>query len=316
MYASVSQSQRTLTFDRRTFLKGATALAAAGLLPQSIVALATPMSFKQGELEVMVLSDGNLTLPTAVLAPDAPPEERKAALAALGLTGETYSPVTHPVLIKAGNDLILFDTGSGSGFQPTAGKLKESLADAGVTPDAITKVVFTHAHPDHLWGTAAEGALNYPNAAHYAASAEWDFWMDPATKAKFPKEMQGLVDGAQKQFNAIKDKVTMVKAGDEIAAGITVIDSSGHTPGHVSFLVPGGEGLIILGDVVHRPDLYFPHPDWGFGFDAIPDKAKATRKMMLDRAAADKTKVLGYHWVEPVGFVEKKGNAHAFTPAS
>src|SRR6185312_10436849 len=123
-------SLATLTFDRRTFLKGATALVAAGLLPQSIAALAAPMSFKQGDLEVMVLSDGHLVLPTNLIAADAPPEERKAVLTALGLTGDQYQPAANPTLIKAGSDIILFDTGAGKDLQPTAGKIKESLADA------------------------------------------------------------------------------------------------------------------------------------------------------------------------------------------
>jgi glyoxylase-like metal-dependent hydrolase (beta-lactamase superfamily II) len=302
-----------ITVDRRKFLAGATALIAAGLLHRHVLALAAPYSFKQGAVEVTVVSDGHLVLPVNLLAPDAPADERKALLAALGITGDTIEPATNATVIKAGSDIILFDTGSGSGFQPTAGKLAHNLVDAGIAPESITKVVFTHAHPDHCWGTAPGGTLTYPNAAYYAAAAEWDFWMDPALVGKFPKEMQGIVLGAQKHLSAVKDKVTMVKPGDEIAAGIKVVDSPGHTPGHVSFEVPGGEGLIIMGDVIPAPGVYFPHPEWTFGFDAISDMAIATRKKMLDRAATDKVKMLGFHWKYPgVGYAERKDGAFRY----
>src|SRR5436190_2249628 len=121
-----------ITVDRRKFLMGASALIAAGLLPREVLALAAPHSFSHGEVTVLVLSDGYLTLPTSILAPNAPPEELKAILTAIGITGDTMTPAASPALIKAGNDLILFDTGSGPGFQESSGKLKEALAAAAI----------------------------------------------------------------------------------------------------------------------------------------------------------------------------------------
>ncbi len=307
-----------ITVDRRKFLLGASALIAAGLLPRDVLALAGPHSFKHGDVTVMVLSDGFLTLPTSILAPNAPPEELKAILTAIGITGETMTPAASPVLIKAGSDLILFDTGSGPGFQESSGKLKESLAAAGTDPTAITKVVYTHGHPDHLFGTSVDGALAFPNAAHYVVKGEWDFWTNPETPGKLPEAMRPMALGAQKHFGAAKEKLVLVKPGQEIAAGITVLDTPGHTPGHASFAVPGeGGGLIILGDVFNNPAVYFAHPEWYFGFDADKDQAVATRKAMLDRAATDKVKLIGYHWVYPgVGYAERDGAAFKYVPAS
>jgi glyoxylase-like metal-dependent hydrolase (beta-lactamase superfamily II) len=308
-----------ITIDRRKFLAGATALIAAGLLPRNVLALAGPHTFSHGDVTVMILSDGYLTLPTSILAPNAPPEELKAILAAIGITGDKMTPAVSPALIKAGNDLVLFDTGSGPGFQETAGKLKEALAAATIDPASITKVVYTHAHPDHLFGTSADGgALAFPNAAHYVVQGEWDFWTNPDTPGKMPEQMRPMALGAQKHLGAIKDKLVLVKPGDEIVAGITVIDTKGHTPGHASFAVPGdGGGLIILGDVFNNPAVYFAHPEWHFGFDADKDQAVATRKAMLDRAATDKVKLIGYHWAYPgVGYAERDGTAFKFVPAS
>lgn len=308
-----------ITVDRRKFLMGASALIAAGLLPRDVLALAGPHSFSHGDVTVMVMSDGHLTLPISLVGANASPEEVKAVFAAIGVTGDTMQPATNPTLIKAGNDLILFDTGAGAGLYETAGKLKDSLAGANIDPASITKVVFTHAHPDHLFGTSADGgALTFPNATHYVAQAEWDFWTHPDTPGKLPEQMRPIALGAQKHLGATKEKVVMVKPGEEIVAGITVIDTKGHTPGHVSFAVPGdGGGLILVGDAIPSAALYFPNPGWHFAFDADKDQAVATRKALLDRAATDKVKLLGYHWTYPgLGYAERDGTAYKFVPAS
>jgi glyoxylase-like metal-dependent hydrolase (beta-lactamase superfamily II) len=273
--------------------------------------------FKQGAADITVVSDGHLVLPTAILAPDAPPDQFKALLAAAGVTGEEVKPATNVTLVKSGADLILFDTGSGIEFQPTAGKLVENLKLAGIDPQAVTKVVFTHAHPDHIWGTVnAAGALNFPNAAYYCAAAEWDFWMGKDILTQMPKEMHPFVIGAQKHLKGAEPRITMVKPGDEIAAGIRVLDTFGHTPGHVCFEVAGDGGLIIVGDAIPVPAIWFPHPEWRFGFDAIPELAIASRTRLLARAAAEKLKLLGFHWPYPgIGHAEARDGAFHYVAA-
>ena len=307
-----------VTLDRRRFLTAAAALVAVGALPSRALALAGPYSFRQGTLDIIVVSDGHLVFPTSILAPDAPPDALKKLLEAAGVTGTEVKPDTNVTLVKAGDETILFDTGSGPNFQPTAGKLVANLDMAGIKPDSITKVVFTHAHPDHIWGTLGAGDnLTFPKAAYYTAAAEWNFWMDRDLIKKVPEAMQPFVTGAQKSLTAVKDKVTMFKPGDEVHAGIKVLDTPGHTPGHVSFEVPGKETLIIVGDAVVAVPIAFPHPEWRFGFDTIPDLAIQTRKTFLDRAATDKIKMLGFHWPYPgIGYAEKQGTGYAYVAAS
>src|SRR5262249_54780639 len=160
--------------------------------------------------------------------------------------------------------LILFDTGSGHGFQPTAGKIGESLKNVGVEPAAITKVIFTHAHPDHLWGTlGADGKPLYANASFHMAENEWNFWAAPDLADKMSK-MADMVRGTQAQLAGIKDKISLYKPGTEILPGINVLDTPGHTPGHVSFEMAGGDGLIITADAITVPSVFFPHPEWHF----------------------------------------------------
>src|SRR5262249_53424528 len=138
-----------------------------------------------GAFEVTVVSDGHLVLPTSFLAPEAPPAEPEVLLKAAGQSEEQYNPPSNVTLIRSDSDLILVDA-QGDQFMPTAGKLWDNLKTAGVDKAKITKVIFTHGHPDHLWGTVDElDELTIPDATFYVASAEWNLWnrrqCDPQT---------------------------------------------------------------------------------------------------------------------------------------
>jgi glyoxylase-like metal-dependent hydrolase (beta-lactamase superfamily II) len=223
-----------------------------------------------------------------------------------------------PLLLKSGNDVVLLDTGAGGNFGPTMGKIAESLKAAGTDAGAVTKVIYTHAHPDHLWGTlGADGKSVFPSASFHVAEAEWNFWVTPDLASKMPKDMEGMVKTTQTHLAAIKEKVAMFKPGAEVLPGVNVLDTAGHTPGHVSFELAGGDGLIITGDAITNPLVFFAHPEWKFGFDADPATAIANRKKLLDMALAGKKKLLGYHWPYPgIGMAEAKDGAYVYVPVS
>ena len=62
-------------------------------------------------------------------------------------------------------------------FLPTLGELPAALDAADVDIGSITDVVFTHAHPDHIWGILDDfDDLLMPDAAYHISQAEWDFW--------------------------------------------------------------------------------------------------------------------------------------------
>ncbi len=271
--------------------------------------------FQHGSYEILVLSDGHLVLPTSLLARETPARERTAALKAAALASDKYEPAANIALMKSGTDLILFDTG-GVGFQADLGRLSHHLPSMGIDAASITKVIFTHGHPDHIWGTVlADGGLRFPNATYYSGAAEWDFWNGEDVWTKLPSEQHPFATGARRQYVAIRDRVTMIRPGDEIVSGIQAIATPGHTPGHLSFEVAGGDGLIIVGDVVTTPSIFFPHPAWTFGFDADDGQAIASRRRLLDRAAREHTKLLGYHWPYPgVGHAARDGSAYRYIP--
>lgn len=306
-----------LVLNRRKFLGIAAGLVAAGVIPRNALALAAPYSFKQGAYDITVVSDGTLTLPFSVVSPDAKPEDLAKLLGAAA-QGDKAQFEASPLLLKSGSDVVLLDTGAGGNFGPTMGKIAESLKAAGTEAGAVTKVIYTHAHPDHLWGTlGADGKSVFPNASFHVAEAEWNFWVTPDLASKMPKDMEGMVKTTQSQLAAIKDKVAMFKSGAEVLPGINVLDTAGHTPGHVSFELAGGDGLIITGDAITNPQIFFAHPDWKFGFDADPATAIANRKKLLDMASTEKKKLLGYHWPYPgIGMAEAKDGAYVYVPVN
>jgi glyoxylase-like metal-dependent hydrolase (beta-lactamase superfamily II) len=302
------------SINRRTLLAATAATLSARGLPA--FAMRAPHSFKHGAFEVTVVSDGHLVLPIGFLAPEAPPEEWAALVKAAGITGQQYDSPTNITLIRSNKDLILIDMGSGDRFMPTAGKLWDNLKSAGIDKGKITKVIFTHGHPDHLWGAIDDlDDLVTPDARFFVAAAEWNFWNGDDALRGLPAERAGFVTGARRNYAAIKHKVTMVKPGDDVVTGIRVISTPGHTQGHVSLELAGGDGLIVGGDVLTHPLISFQHPEWKPVADHVPDQAIETRRKMLDRLAADRLKLIGYHLPYPgVGVVERKDGAYRFVP--
>ena len=221
-------------------------------------------------------------------------------------------------MIRAGTELILIDMGSGDRFMPTAGKLWDNLKAAGIDKSAITKVIFTHGHPDHLWGTVDElDEPMLPQATFYVGAAEWDFWHGDNADRGLPAERAGFVTGARRNYAAIKDRVKMFKPGDELVNGLSAIATPGHTQGHVSLVLAGGDGLIVGGDVLTHPLISFAHPGWRPTADHVPDQAAQTRAKLLDRLASDRSKLIGFHLPYPgLGVVERKDGAYRFVPAA
>ena len=315
MFPTSFNSNSTVRLDRRKFMAASAGLIATGILPKNVMALAGPYMFKQGAYDVTVVSDGTLLLPTSIIDSGGKPEEVMKLLGAM-VQGDKAQFEASPLLLKSGSEMILLDTGAGGGFQPTAGKILESLKSAGVDPSAITKVIFTHAHPDHCWGTIGkDGKPVFANASFHMGETEWNFWTAADLGSKMPKEMQGMVTGTQTQLGALKDQIKLFKTGAEVLPGIMALDTSGHTPGHVSFELAGGDGMIVTGDAITNPMVFFAHPDWKFNFDADHNTAIANRKKLLDMASAGKKKLLGYHWPYPgIGMAEKKDGAYVYVP--
>jgi glyoxylase-like metal-dependent hydrolase (beta-lactamase superfamily II) len=268
----------------------------------------------------LVVSDGYFVLPTGFLvAQEAPKSQSEAVLKAAGQGGEQLQLANNVAIVRKGSDIILIDAGTGPRHQPTAGKLAENLRAAGIQPHAITKIVLTHGHPDHLWGVLdADDSPVYPKANYFVSAVEWNVWADPDVVQKmpavFPKDRAAwITTGAKNHFSRIKDKVMLVRGGDEILDGIRVIDTPGHTPGHISVEVTGDGGLVIAGDALTHLLISFQYPSWRVPVDHDADAGVATRLRLLDQVATDKQRLIGAHLPFPgSGFVERKDRSYRF----
>ncbi|SFB06239.1 Glyoxylase, beta-lactamase superfamily II [Poseidonocella pacifica] len=274
--------------------------------------------FSLGEANLTVISDGYLALPASGLGVNADPEDVRRFLEQHFLSPETQYSHTNHLLIELGKARVLVDLGSGNRFLPTAGRLFANLENAGIDPSSITHVVVTHAHPDHIWGIRDDfDEPILPDAEYIMGRAEHDFWTEDGLVSRVPDEMQQFVVGAVNSIQAEGLQWALADEGHKIAPGISMLSSPGHTPGHMSIHVAsGGEELIALGDAMTHAHMNFAHPDWVNGFDMDGDQTVATRLALLDRAAADRVTILGYHFPFPgVGHVTRDGDAFRFLPA-
>ncbi len=100
--------------------------------------------------------------------------------------------------------------------------------------------------------------------------------------------------------------------------GIKAVATYGHSPGHTSYLVTGGNGsMMVLGDVTSIPPINMRNPGWHIVFDQDAKMAEATRRRTFDQAVADKIVCTGYHWGMPgAGTVVKDGNGYALVPVA
>jgi glyoxylase-like metal-dependent hydrolase (beta-lactamase superfamily II) len=278
--------------------------------------------YNVGSIEVTALSDGlweKAHDPNFIKG--ATVDETKAALAAAGLPTDFVQIPFTPNLVKTGGKLVLIDTGTGSGQTggPKAGLLMKNLAAAGVAPGAVTDVLISHFHGDHIFGLmtkAPENAPVFPNATVHVPAVEFKFWMDPNVD-RLPEARRGLARRAQEVFGVLKAKVNVFEGDKEVLPGLRPIETFGHTPGHTSFQVTSGsDQLIILGDVTNIPALFAKNPGWHAAFDQDAPMAEASRRKIFDRIVADKTKVTGYHFPFPAaGTIVKDGSGYAFQPA-
>ncbi|KHQ52716.1 MBL fold metallo-hydrolase [Mameliella alba] len=274
--------------------------------------------FQLGEAVLTVVSDGHLEIPANGLGVNADPEEVKAFLESYFLSTETNYSHTNHLVIELGEAKVLVDVGSGNRFLPTAGKLMENLGAAGIDASEITHVVITHAHPDHVWGIRDDfDEAILPDAQFFIGGTERDFWLQDGLVNSVPTEMQQFVVGAVNSLNVDGAEWTVVGDEADIAPGIRVIDTPGHTIGHMSVVIEsGGKQLIALGDSMNHAWMSTVRPEWVSNFDMDGEQTVATRKRLLDMAATDRMAVLGYHFPFPgVGHIAAEGDAYRFVPA-
>lgn len=274
-----------------------------------------------GEIDVLVVSDGVLPLPTATLATNADPAIRATWFKDMFLPPEAFDWALNVLVVRSGERTILVDAGLGGQFPgfPRAGQFPKRLAAAGIDLSSVTDVVVTHMHMDHVGGLLVDDVkarLRSDLRVHVAA-AEVAFWTAPDfSHTSMPGPVPGVLRSTARRFaDEYRNHLRLFEEAYEVAPGVQVSRTGGHTPGHsVVRLTSGGERLTFLGDAVFP--VSFDHPEWHNGFEHDPEESVRVRVRLLREAAATGELLVATHLPFPsVGRVASDGDAFRWVAA-
>jgi glyoxylase-like metal-dependent hydrolase (beta-lactamase superfamily II) len=274
-----------------------------------------------GEIDVLVVSDGVLPLPTTMLAHNADPAVRANWLNDMFLPPDAFDWALNAVMVRSGDRTILIDAGLGSDpdlHLPRAGQLIKRLEAAGIDLASVTDLVLTHMHMDHVGGLLVDGVkerLRKDLRIHVAA-AELKFWEAPDfTHTNMPQGFPDALRAAAKQFVKLYGhQIRQFDDEHEVAPGVVVRRTGGHTPGHsVVRVASGGEALTFAGDAVFA--VGFEQPEWHNGFEHDPEEAARVRIRLLRELAKTGELLVATHMPFPsVGHVATAGDAFRWVP--
>lgn len=250
-------------------------------------------------------------------------------------SGEPYGAVQAFVL-EVGDQVVLVDCCIGEcktipvSEDWSTGKTEflEQLRDAGFSPERIDVVLCSHMHLDHVgWNTVRvddRWMPTFPRARYLFARTEFEHWeavsqapVTPADSDAGPIEQLGVAF-QQTQVNSFEESIRpVVDAGlvdlvdlpYDVAAGVRLVPTPGHTPGHASLRVrsAGGDELFISGDAFHHPSQ-IAHPEWSSLSDDDPEQAVSTRERILAELVDTPVRLVGTHFASPMqGLVVRDG---------
>jgi glyoxylase-like metal-dependent hydrolase (beta-lactamase superfamily II) len=255
-----------------------------------------------GSVEVLALTDGEgaFPLPLSQLFPAVPAEAWtpfQHRYPELFAGPDTWHNHYGCYVLRSQGRTILVDTGIGShatnpGMITTLaggvdGRLLTELQSAGVRPEDVDTVFFTHLHPDHVgWNLLREGTTpraTFPRARYVMHQADWDTFQRPEVQASLPFAFWEETLGPLANLGVLE----LITGERALTSEITAIPTPGHTPGHMSLtIVSGSERALILGDVAIHPAQVTENA-WGAIFEMDQQLAAQVRQQVLDRAEAE-----------------------------
>ncbi|WP_264210774.1 MBL fold metallo-hydrolase [Leisingera thetidis] len=262
-----------------------------------------PHTLSVGQISLTVFDDGHFDLPLEYFS---------------GLSGDLSQRLSAPLTIGANlwqidtaSRRVLVDTGSGQALRqmfPATGQALEV-----VSGEAITDIVLTHMHADHLGGLLGGG---FSGVRVHVSKPEWKFWTQAGLADAVPEEQRPMIEMVQAVAASFADRVVTHEGAADLGEGLTLVPLPGHTPGHTGLrLRSGGEELLIVGDAVISGQVHFSEPDAGYALDSDADAAAATRRALLADAAQSGTPIAATHLPFPgLGRVEAEGDAWRFVP--
>jgi glyoxylase-like metal-dependent hydrolase (beta-lactamase superfamily II) len=277
-------------------------------------------ALRVGDIDALVVSDGVFALPATVMSINADPAARAAWLNEMFLP-DTFDWALNAFVVRSGGRTILIDAGLGAEFPdfPRAGHLAQRLEAAGIDLASVTDVVLTHMHMDHIGGLLIDGVRDQlrSDLRVHVAAAETKFWESPDfSRTSMPQGFPDALRRAAKRFlNEYDSQLRPFETQYEVAPGVVVRRTGGHTPGHsVVRLASGGDRLTFAGDPVFQ--VGFDRPEWHNGFEHDPEEAARVRVSLLRELAATREPFVATHLSFPsVCHVAVAGDAFRCVPA-
>ncbi len=309
--------------SRRDMLKllgvgalGATFMGKIAFTPQAARAQGAPAAlpiaffrFTLGAMQLTVIRDAVRQQDPAVLGRNAP----EGGIADVLKANNLPAPITttfNVLLVRNGDKIAVFDTGFGLG---AGGALAATLDLLGIQREAVTDVVLSHLHPDHVGGALTDGALTFPNATYHYSQVEFDF----VNSLPADSPLAGVASTNKAIFEAAGDKLKFYSADAQILEGVTTIAAYGHTPGHTAFRFESeGQQMLHVVDTALNSVVSLARPDWQANFDVNGELASETRRRIFGEAAKNGVRIFAYHFPFPgTGFIAAEGQGFRFIPA-
>lgn len=270
----------------------------------------TDPTIKVGQTLLTTLSDGHLDLPPQAFS-NIDPKVLDKTPAPIRIGANVWQ-------LKTATRNILIDSGSGSHLQakyPATGQLGSELETQNIDRSAVTDIIITHMHADHIGGLMTGEKPNFPNATLHMAREEWTYWTDKDRPSHVPDAIKPLAGLIQSLASKLKYNLEQHEGETDLGEGIWLLPAPGHTPGHVAVRVDGGDKqVLMLGDAIISDALQFAHPDTTYVLDSYPDQAAKTRRALFEMMAADKIPFSATHLnTGAFGHVEADGKGFRYS---
>ena len=270
---------------------------------------------KFGNAEVIAVTDGATEFEND-LFPNADDDRIAKLLASAGK--ECIQTNFNAYFIIESGVTTLVDAGVRDAFGPAGGNLGEGMKEAGIAADEISRIVFTHLHPDHVCGAVTpDGEAVFPNAEAVVSTEERAYWKEVEDSEPEDENVLAWLGHAKAAIDAYRGRLRTVTAGSGISEGLKFVELFGHTPGHAGVEVrSAGTSLTIIGDAVIAPDLQLADPGVQCNFDVDRAKAEKTRIKILGELADGNKLCAGSHFLRPsLGYINRAGSGFKFMPA-
>jgi glyoxylase-like metal-dependent hydrolase (beta-lactamase superfamily II) len=157
--------------------------------------------------------------------------------------------IANPYLLIDPGGLTLIDAGLPGSHK----KILRYMKELGYGPQALKRILITHADFDHVGGLAAlksaSGARVYAHSIEAAGIAEGHSTRELQPRNVLMKFLYASLAGMFKPKPARVDENLKDGQTLPVLGGLRVLETPGHTPGHTSFFLPSA-GVLFTGDSI------------------------------------------------------------------